>query len=124
VELKNSLLLIGQKKHKKGLLVSFTEIDSIDKAEKLTETELFADKDSMPELDDDTFYWVDLIGLNVFSKEETFLGVLESILETGSNDVYVVKNGDEEVLIPALDSVVLSVDIDGRTMFVDLPDGL
>jgi 16S rRNA processing protein RimM len=112
------------KKHKKGLLVTFKEIDSIDKAEKLLETELFADRNSMPELDDDTFYWVDLIGLKVFSTEETYLGVLDSILETGSNDVYVVKNGEDEVLIPALDSVILSVDLEDRTMYVDLPEGL
>lgn len=112
------------KKHKKGLLVIFNEIDSIDEAEKLLETELYVDRDSMPVLDDDTFYWVDLIGLKVFSAEETYLGVLDSILETGSNDVYVVKNGEDEILIPALDSVVLSVDLEDRTMRVDLPEGL
>jgi 16S rRNA processing protein RimM len=53
-----------------------------------------------------------------------FLGRIESIIETGSNDVYVVKSNEKEVLIPALESVVLEIDLEHKRMQVDLPEGL
>ena len=76
------------------------------------------------ELDEDTFYWFELIGIDVYTKEEQHLGQIESIIQTGSNDVYVVKNGDKEILIPAIESVVLDVNLKQKRMQVDVPDGL
>ena len=58
------------------------------------------------------------------SAEDEYLGRIESIIETGSNDVYVVKDSKKEVLIPALASVVLAVDIRRKRMQVELPEGL
>ena len=75
-------------------------------------------------MDEDTYYWFDLIGIEVYTKTEEFLGRIESILETGSNDVYVVKKHEKEVLIPALKSVVLEIDLEHKLMQVDLPEGL
>jgi len=75
-----------------------------------------------------TYYWSDLIGLSVFSKDEDYIGRLTAILPTGSNDVYVVANvvqgHKKEVLIPALESVVVDIDLEKRVMHVDLPEGL
>ena len=77
---------------------------------------------------DDDQRWVDLMGLSVYSLEEDYLGELRSIVQTGSNDVYVVKRVDGtteiEVLVPALASVVKEIDLDKRLMRVDLPEGL
>lgn len=112
--------------HKRIALCFLEGIDGADSARELVGAELFMDRDRFPELDEETWYWTDLIGLSVFSVEEEFLGRVESILQTGSNDVYVVKKpgGAGEILVPALSSVVLSVDIAGKTMHVDLPEGL
>ena len=60
----------------------------------------------------------------VYTTEREYLGQIESIIETGSNDVYVVKDGPKEVLIPALESVVVDIDIGRRRMQVELPEGL
>ena len=86
--------------------------------------ELFIPQSELPELDEDTYYWVDLIGMKVYTTTDQFLGRIESILETGSNDVYVVKKHETEVLIPALESVVLEIDLEHNRMQVDLPEGL
>ncbi len=86
--------------------------------------ELFIPQSELPELDEDTYYWFDLIGIEVYTKTEEFLGRIESIIETGSNDVYVVKKHKKEVLIPALESVVLEIDLEHKRMQVDLPEGL
>ena len=68
------------------------------------------------------------MGLSVYSLAEDYLGELSSIVQTGSNDVYVVKRMDGtteiEVLVPALASVVKAIDLDKRVMRVDLPEGL
>ncbi|MCP4687769.1 MAG: 16S rRNA processing protein RimM [Desulfobacterales bacterium] len=112
--------------HKRIALLFLKEIDGADSARELVGAELFVDRDRLPEIEEDAWYWSDIIGLSVYTMEEEFLGRLTSIIQTGSNDVYVVKNdsGAGEILIPAIESVVRSVDIPGKTMRVDLPEGL
>ena len=60
----------------------------------------------------------------VYSSDDQYLGRLDSIIETGANDVYVVHKEDREILIPALKSVVRSIDIESKIMQVELPEGL
>lgn len=112
------------KPYKKGLLLTLVGVADVNAAEKLVGSELLVSRDLLPELDDDEYYWFEIIGLQVFSEEGDFLGTVKSIFPTGSNDVYVVKKKGQELLIPALESVVLSVDLDRRSMTVDLPEGL
>ena len=69
----------------------------------------------------DEFYWYQLLGLEVVSTDGKKLGTLEGIIETGSNDVYVVRQGGEEILVPAIQEVVSKVDLQRRLMTVDLP---
>jgi 16S rRNA processing protein RimM len=76
----------------------------------------------LPPTDPNEFYWYQLIGLEVVNSEGERLGILEEIIETGSNDVYVVRRGEEEILIPAIEDVVREVDLQRRLMTVDLPE--
>ena len=112
------------KPHAKAALISFKGVDTRDQAEALIGCQLFIEKSRLPEPEEGSYYWFDLIGLDVFDVDQKYLGRLESIFETGSNDVYVVKEGDEEILIPALESVVQKIDLKNRRMQVDLPEGL
>lgn len=75
-------------------------------------------------LSEDEFFIVDLIGCNVYEKGQ-LLGNITDVIETGSNDVYVV-NGEKygEILIPAIKQVVLSIDIENKEVQVSLPEGL
>jgi 16S rRNA processing protein RimM len=112
--------------HARGIRLAFEEIKDRSQAEALAGTRLFIDKSSLPDLEEDTYYWFDIIGLSVFNTEGELLGRVESILPTGSNDVYVVRQwiaGEaKEILIPALASVILDIDLKSRTMRVNLPD--
>jgi 16S rRNA processing protein RimM len=112
------------KPHTGTPLVSFKGITNRDQAKTLIGAELFIPQSELPELDEDTYYWYDLIGIEVVTMTGEILGRIESIIETGSNDVYVVKSNEKEVLIPALESVVLDIDLAQKRMQVDLPDGL
>lgn len=119
-----SYIIKDAKPYKKGLLLSVDGVSDISSAEKLMGSDIFLEKALLPETEEGVFYWFDIIGLSVQSKDGTSLGVVTSIFPTGSNDVYVVEDNGEERLIPALESVVLSIDLDSRTMIVDLPEGL
>jgi 16S rRNA processing protein RimM len=112
------------KPHGRTPLVSFQGVSDRSQAEALIGAELFISRAELPVLDEDDYYWADLIGMAVYTTGDEYLGRLESIIETGSNDVYVVKDDRTEVLIPALASVVRSVDVKGRRMTVALPEGL
>jgi 16S rRNA processing protein RimM len=94
-------------------------------AEMMRGSDLLVEKSSLPELEPDTYYWADIAGMSVVSVDGRSLGTVESLIETGSNDVYVVKTPDAgEILIPAIASVVLEIDLNRKIMRVDLPDGL
>jgi len=110
--------------HKQIILLSLKGITSISQAESLIGSELFISKADLPKLEDGTYYWFDIIGLSVFTIDNEYIGRVESIIPTGSNDVFVVKDGDKEILIPGIESVVLSIDFNRKIMTVDLPDGL
>ena len=110
--------------HKKGLLLTFKEVGHINTLEPLVGSELFVDRADLPDPEDGSYYWVDIIGLRVETVDGVFLGKVDSIFPTGSNDVYVVKDGKKEILVPALASVLKDVDLDQGIMVVDLPEGL
>ena len=112
------------KSHTRTPLISLKGVIDRERAEELIGADLFIPETELPELDEDTYYWFELIGIEVYTTAGDYLGRITSILPTGSNDVYVVKDNKQEVLIPALESVVLDIDLELRRMRVDLPEGL
>jgi 16S rRNA processing protein RimM len=108
--------------------MAFKEVGDRNAAEALVGASLFIERGLLPDLEEDTYYWFELIGLSVVDAQGEPLGVVEAVLPTGSNDVYVVKDHSRhpagERLIPALASVVLEVDLANGVMRVELPEGL
>lgn len=77
----------------------------------------------LPPLPEGEFYRFQLVGLAVFDRAGAALGTVEEVLETGANDVYRVRTADDgEILIPALQDVVVSIDLEAKRMVVDPPD--
>ena len=93
------------------------------RAEALVGCELFIERHRLPELPEGTYYWADLIGMEVFDGGRR-IGSIRSIFATGSNDVYVVAHGNREILLPATRAVVRRVDLERRRMDVTVPEGL
>ncbi|ACH40422.1 16S rRNA processing protein RimM [Citrifermentans bemidjiense Bem] len=116
--------VVSAKAHGKRVILTLKPFDNINQVLHLVGREIYADRVSLPELPDDEFYWSDLLGLQVATSDGEELGELVDIIETGSNDVYVVKKGALEVLIPALEDVVLSINLAEGRMTVSLPEGL
>lgn len=65
----------------------------------------------------------DILGFEVFDQDGNLLGLLADVISTGNNDVWTIKSDTEELLIPALKSIVTKVDISAKRIFVSLPDG-
>jgi len=123
-EKKKNFIVQSIKVHGKGLLLLLKGIESREEAESLKGAEVLVCRDCLELLEEGVWYWKDLIGLDVYDVKNIYIGQVDSIFPTGSNDVYVVKNQQEEILVPALEWVVKLVDLDARTMVVDLPEGL
>ena len=120
----NSYEINWVKPHSRGALLALKNVTSREQAKALVGSRLYIKRSGLPELEKGTYYWFDLIGLEVYTSGNRHLGRLDAIIETGANDVYVVKKEDREILIPALKSVVRSVDIGKKIMRVELPEGL
>lgn len=98
--------------------------DSPEDAAKLRNKILFMHRDDL-ELEDDTYFIQDLIGMEVHDADTDFVyGKITDVMQTGANDVYVIKDGDREYLVPAIADVVISTDIDGNIMTIRPLEGL
>jgi 16S rRNA processing protein RimM len=80
-------------------------------------------EEAMP-LDEDEYYVYQIVGLDVWTAEGEHLGRVSEVLFTGANDVYVVQGDKGEILIPAVEDVVLEVDLTGGRLTVELVEGL
>lgn len=108
----------GQR-HGKSVIARIEGVDDRDQAAALIGAEIGVDRNALPEPEEGQYYWSDLIGMTVVHCDGTKLGTIESMLETGSHDVMVVK-GDTERLIPfAMNEVVNSVDLNEKRVDVD-----
>ncbi len=106
------------------IILGFQEIQRVEEAGEWIGCAAFiAPKDLTP-LPPDEFYAYQLLGLQVKTEQGAPLGVLEEIIPTGSNDVFVVRKSGKEILLPATDEVVLRVDVVKKEMTVRLLEGL
>jgi len=112
--------------HMDNLILKFKEISSINEAEPLKGSYLFINRSDAVGLPEDTYYIFEIVGLEVYDAEDNAkLGIVTEVLQTGANDVYVIKGSSgREFLIPALKEVVVEVDLEKNRMLVKLPEGL
>ena len=115
----------SRREHTKGLLLHFVEHDSREGIGALTNKDVFVRADDRPPLAEGEYYQHQLIGLQVMTEEGKNLGRLAEILETGANDVYIVRGvTGKDLLLPAIDEVILEINLDGGEMRVHLLEGL
>ena len=113
------------KYHKDMVLIKFKGIDKVEQAEMLRNSYLTVSRDSVEELEEGRYYIVDLLGLEVYTDEQVLLGTLEDIFNTGSNDIYVVKDKQgKQILLPAIQDVIKQIDIENKKIIVHLLPGL
>jgi 16S rRNA processing protein RimM len=114
----------GARKHKGSVLFKLEGISTRDQAETLTGCEVSVRTKELPALGEGEYYWFELMGMEVRDEEGNGLGSIFNIFATGSNDVYEVRGDLGDILIPAIEGVVLDVDMEKNLMTVRLPEGL
>ena len=101
-------------------LLKLRGIDDATAAEAVRGGELCLPLGELPQLPPDSYYQHDIIGLQVFALDGTPVGVIDDIMPTGGNDVYVIKAPDQnQILIPAIKDVVKQIDLVRRVMYID-----
>ena len=113
--------IVRSRPYRDGVAVVLAGIESIEEAESLRGVELAVAADSLPALPDGTYYHFQVLGLTVIDAAGAELGRVESILQTGSNDVYCVRQGPEEILIPAVKDFVERVDLESGRLWLKVP---
>jgi 16S rRNA processing protein RimM len=116
--------VIGRKRVGKRLALKLEGVDAPESARKLVGYSVMVPASILPAIPEGRYYHYQIVGLEVVTRDGTSLGRIQEILETGSNDVYAVSYGEEEILIPATDNVVKEIDLDSGRIVVELPPGL
>ena len=106
------------------VILGFKEFDNPEVMEKYRKCPLLITRDNAVPLNKDEYFIADLIDIKVITDEGKELGTLTDVIETGSNDVYVVSDGKSEVLIPAIHDCIVSVSTEDSLMTVHLLPGL
>jgi 16S rRNA processing protein RimM len=111
--------------HDRAILIAFTGYDTPEKAGEFRNQILYTTAANQPPLAEGEFYHHELIGLQVVDDQDAPLGELREIMETGANDVYIVRleNG-AEILLPAIDEVILEINLEKKVMRVHVLPGL
>ena len=104
--------------HDKTLAAQLPDCPDRNAAEKLKGLLIAVPRSSLPEQDEGEYYWVDLIGLTVINQGGETLGTVAELLETGANDVLIVRGSGPDILIPFLNSVIGPIDLTAKTMHV------
>jgi 16S rRNA processing protein RimM len=116
------LRVLSAREHGDGVVATAQEIPDRDAAEALKGARVFVARSSFPTPDADEFYWVDLIGLDVFNARGESFGPVVGLVETGPHCVLRTQpaaSGAPEILIPFVDAYVVQVDLPGRRIVVD-----
>lgn len=103
----------------KALVAKLEGVDSREAAEAMRGMQIAIPRSEFPDTAEDEYYWSDLIGLDVVDKDGQRFGQVAELMETGANEVLVVREGKSEWLIPFVGQFVLEVSLADKRITVD-----
>ena len=107
------------------VILKFKGIDNINDIEMYKGKDLLVTREDAVPLEEGEYFIADLLDLDVYSDEDEKIGVLYDVMQTGANDVYVVKTEEgKEILLPAIDECILDIDLEESRMTVHIMEGL
>jgi len=118
-----SFKVVSLKPHKGMYFLGLEGIATLERAETYRSAVILVEKGRL-QRDEDEYFWVELIGLEVRLDTGETVGTLSRIIPTGANDIYVVKKGKRELYVPATSEVVQSIDLESREMIIMPMEGL
>ncbi len=115
--------VISAAPHKNVLLMKLEGLESGVDAEAYRGAEIYLHKESLKR-EEDEYFWEELLGIDVYLDRGDHLGILSQIIPTGAHDIYVVKGGGREFMIPAVHEVIKRIDLENRRMTIVALEGL
>ena len=113
------------RKRNDTVILKLKDIENIEEAKMIVGSFLEVERKNAVKLPKETYFIFEIIGLEVYDENNIFLGKVENVISTGSNDVYVVKSKDkEELFIPAIREVVKNVNLEKKRITIKMVDGL
>lgn len=110
---------------KNMVILKFKEFDNINDIIPYKGMDLLVTRENAIPLEEGEYYIADIIGSKVITDEDKILGTLTDVLQTGANDVYVIKTKDgKEVLLPSIEECILDRDIENKIVKVHIMKGL
>ncbi|AVK83148.1 ribosome maturation factor RimM [Lysinibacillus sp. B2A1] len=118
--------IVSVRRHKNFILLSFEGMDNINFVEPFKEGMLKVTKDQLSDdlLQENEFFFHEIIGCEIVSEEGEKIGVVSDILQTGANDVWVVKGAKKEHYIPYIEDIVKEINVDDKKIVIHVMDGL
>ena len=108
----------------KILFIELEGIPDVESAQVFVGCKVYLPEGMQEKLPEGEYYWREIIGLDVYNEEGRYIGRIESVFPTGSNDVYVCKGEEREILLPAIAEVIRQIDLNRCVMTVRLLEGL
>lgn len=119
------LVIASHRKHKNFDLLTFEGYPNINDVEVFRNGILKVAEEDLTDLEENAFYYYEIIGLPVIDENGQELGKVKEILSPGANDVWVVqRKGQKDALIPYIESVVKKIDLENEEIHVEIPEGL
>ena len=115
--------VLSARPHKNVFLVKLDGLTDINQADPFRGAEIYISKDALVR-EEGEYFWFELLGLKVFTSDDLFLGVVSQIIPSGNTEIYVVKKGDRETLLPATHEVVNHIDLKNGKMMISVLEGL
>lgn len=113
------------KYQKENVILSLEGISSIEEAQKYKNMVLYARRDTMPDLEDDTYFVADLINLEVIDENEDKIGKITDVFAAGGADVYTIKRENKkDLLIPAIKENIVEINIPEGFIKIKIPEGI
>jgi len=107
------------------VILKSKDIENIEEAKMIVGSFLEVERKNAVKLPKDTYFIFEIIGLEVYDENDIFLGKIENVISTGSNDVYIVKGENKkELFIPAIREVVKNVNLEKKRITINMVDGL
>ncbi len=113
-----------RKKKDKEVVCLFEGIKDRTMAEAISGLEVYQDRQLLPRNENNEYYWYELKGLSVVDQNGSKLGTVYSIIDAGAQEVLVIRNDNNEILIPMVDEFIKQIDLEKGSCHVDLPPGL
>ena len=128
VEVSNELIPFAihtiQVKNNNSAYVQIEDIDSEEEASALTGCDLYLPVSFLPPLTGEKFYYHEVIGFEVIDQESGNIGIIESIIDQGPQDIFSIRFNGKEILLPVSDDIILKVDRKQKKLLVNAPEGL